>query len=208
MNSRTTLTLIAFASLLTACGSKDLTKEQAKSMLNEYFDKNPTTQPLLTGMDNIGTTSEADYFKTPGGKYQKALEADGLITLTSKGKIFNPADKKQWFNAIDIALTDKGKQFITGKPNTVPAPSANTWPTVYENAVFCGKEVADLSDVTTNDDSASVEYSWHAAKLSPFGVHFHETDPAEKSTCNPDLKINANASFERKNDAWKITVAQ
>src|SRR4051794_27208877 len=96
MNSGYTLTAVAFAAVLTACGGKDLPKEQAKALLTESFDKTPTTQPLLTGMDNIGTSSEADYFKTPGGKYQKALEADGLITITSKGKIYNPADHKQY----------------------------------------------------------------------------------------------------------------
>lgn len=210
MNSRYAFPALVLAALLTtACGaSKDLTKEQAKALLNEYFDKNPTTNQLLTGMDNIGTDSEATYFATPGGKYQKALEADGLITITSKGKIFKPDDHSQWFNALDIALTDKGRQFITGKPNMVPAPSSNTWPTVYENAVFCGKEVADITAATTTDDSATAEYSWKAAKVTPFGTHAHEADPTEKSTCNTSLAVTATASFERKGDAWKLTVAQ
>jgi len=208
MNSRSLLTAAVFAAFLSACASKDLTKEQATAMLNDNFQKNPTTQQLLTGMDNIGTASEADYFKTPGGKYQKALEADGLITITSKGKIYNPADHSQWFNALDVTLTDKGRKFVTGKPVTVPPPSPNTWPIVYENAVFCGKEVAAITDISTNDDSASADYSWKAANLTPFANHFHETDPAEKSTCNTSLSVTATAAFERKDDAWKLTVAQ
>ena len=208
MNSRSALTAFVFAALLSACASDDLTKDQAKAMLNDSFQKNPTTQPLLTGMDNIGTASEAEYFKTPGGKYQKALEADGLITIAAKGKIVNPANHSQWFNALDIALTDKGRKFVTGKPNIVPAPSANTWPTVYENAVFCGKEVADITAVNTNDDSANTDYSWKAANLTPFANDFHQTDPTEKSTCNTSLAVTANASFERKDSVWKLTVAQ
>lgn len=208
MNSGYTLTLVAFAALLTACGGKDLPKEQAKALLTETFDKTPATQPLLTGMDNIGTASEADYFNTPGGKYQKALEADGLVRITSKGKIYNPADRKQFFNALDISLTDKGKTFVTGTPNTVPAPSANTWPTVYENVTFCGKEVADITTIAMNDDFARVDYTWHSAKLSPFALDFQKTDPTEKVTCNPALVQNASATFERKDDVWKLTTAQ
>jgi len=208
MNSGYALTAVLCASLLTACGGKDLTTDEAKTMISDALSKTPTTEPLLTGMDNIGTATEAEYFKSPGGKYQKALEADGLITITSKGKVFNPANKAQYFNALDIALTDKGKPFVSGKPNTVPAPSANTWPTVYENVVFCQKEVADVSAPNVNDDFARVDYTWHAAKLSPFAVHSQETDPEAKSTCNPATKESASATFERKDNVWKLTAAQ
>lgn len=208
MNSASALTVIVFAAALSGCASKDLTADQAKSLINSYFDQHQTTQQLLTGMDNIGTDTEAAYFAKPGGKYQKALEADGLITIASKGKVYNPANHAEYFNALDIVLTDKGKPFVTGKPVTVPAPSKNTWPIVYENAVFCGKEVATLGEVTTNDDSASAEYSWHAAKLTPFANDFHKTDPTDTTTCNPDVKVNATAAFERKNDVWTVTVVQ
>jgi hypothetical protein len=208
MNSASALTVIVFAAALSGCASKDLPADQAKSLINGYFDQHPTTQQLLTGMDNIGTDTEAQYFAKPGGKYQKALEADGLITIASKGKIYNPANHKEYFNALDIKLTDKSKPLMTGKPVTVPAPSPNTWPVVYENAIFCGKEVATLGEVTTNDDSASADYTWHAAKLTPFADDFHKTDPTDKTTCNPDVKVNATAAFERKNGVWAITVVQ
>lgn len=204
-----TLPVVVFAAILSAaCANTDLTKDQAKGLINDYFAKNPVTQPLLTGMDNIGTATEAEYFKTPGGKYQKALEADGLVTITSKGKVFRPGSRTEYFNALDIVLTDKAKKFITGKPNVVPPVSNNTWPTVYENAVFCSKEIVSLGDVTTTDDTASVDYTWHAANLSPFAQHFHETDPTDKVTCNPAVTQNASAAFERKDNVWKLTVAQ
>jgi len=208
MNSGFALTAVLCASLLTACGGKDLTTDEAKTMISEALSKTPITEPLLTGMDNIGAGAEAEYFKSPGGKYQKALETDGLITIKSKGKIFNPANKAEFFNALDIALTDKGKPFVNGKPNTVPAPSANTWPAVYENVVFCEKEVADVSAPNVSDDFARVDYTWHAAKLSPFAVHSQETDPEAKSTCNPATKESASATFERKDNVWKLTAAQ
>jgi hypothetical protein len=208
MNSASALTVIVFAAALTGCGSKDLPADQAKSLINAFFEQHPTTQQLLTGMDNIGTDTEAVYFAKPGGKYQKALEADGLITIASKGKIYNPNNHAEYFNALDLKLTDKGKPYVTGTPVTVPAPSKNTWPVVYENAVFCGKEVATLGEVATNDDTASAEYSWHAAKLTPFADNFHKTDPTDKTTCNPDVKVNATAGFERKNGVWALTVAQ
>lgn len=202
------LTAIAAAALLTACGGKDLSKDEAKTLIAASLEKTPTTEPLLTGMDNIGTNSEAEYFQSPGGKYQKALEADGLITIKSKGKIYNPANKSQWFNSLDIALTDKGKPFVSGKPNVVPAPSANTWPTVYENVVFCGKEIVDVSLPNVNDDFARADYTWRAAKLSPFATHSHESDPASKSTCDTSKVENASATFELKDNVWKLTTAQ
>jgi hypothetical protein len=204
MNSRYALP-IAFAALLSACGGgADLTKDQAKTLLNAYLDKNPTTQPLLTGMQNMGTNSEKEWFESPGGKYQKTLEADGLITITSKGKIVKPDDKKQWFNAADVALTDKGKALVTGTPNTTPALSANTWPTVYENAIFCSKEVVDVTSVATNEDFARIGYTWKAAKLTPFALDFQKSDPSEKVTCNPAVTQDSEATMERKNDVWNV----
>ena len=97
---------------------------------------------------------------------------------------------------------------MTGKPVTVPPPSPNTWPVVYENAIFCGKEVASLAEVSTNDDTASADYTWRAAKLTPFADDFHKTDPTDKTTCNPAVVVNATAAFERKDGVWKLTVAQ
>ncbi len=209
MNAKYALpaTLFAAAFLAGCGGAPDLTKDQAKALINDYFKQNPVTQPLLTGMDNIGQETEAAYFTKGGGKYQKALENDGLITVTSKGKIVKPDDRSQWFFGLDIALTDKAKPFITGKPQTVPAQPPQ-WATVYENAVFCTKEVANISDPQTNDTSATVDYGWKAGSLTPFANHFHETDPTEKSTCNTDLVVTANASFELKNNVWALTVAQ
>jgi hypothetical protein len=112
-----------------------------------------------------------------------------------------------FINALDIALTDNGRKFVTGKPNSRPAEPPQ-WPTVYENVIFCGKEVADVSDVSTNDDSANAEYTWRAAKLTPFAEDFHKTDPTDTVTCNAAVVKNASASFERKDEAWKLTVAQ
>jgi hypothetical protein len=207
MNSGYALTVIVFAAALSACGSKDLTKDQAKGLINDFFDKHPTTHPLATGMASMGTTPEAEWFKTPGGAYQKALEADGLITITSKGKIYNPADHKVFINALDIALTDKGKTFVTGTPSTQAAPPPLS-PTVYENAVFCGKEVVDVSDVTTTDDTATAEYTWRAAKVTPFALDFQKTDATDKVTCNPAVVSKATATVVRKDDVWGVTVAQ
>ena len=184
MNSRYALTAVILAAFLSACGSADLTKDQAKALINASFEKTPVTHPLATGMSSEGQVADAEYFKTPGGKYQKALEADGMITITIKGKISNPADKKQWTNALDIALTDKAKAFVTGTPTTQPAQPP-MWPTVYENAVFCGKEVVDIVNINSADDSANVDYKWHYAKPTPFLDEFHNTDSTDTNTWNP-----------------------
>ena len=205
MNSRYALTAVVFAAaLLSACGSSnDLTKEQAKTLINAAFEKSPVTHPLATGMTSEGQVTDAEYFKTPGGKYQKVLEADGLITITSKGKISNPADKKQWTNALDIALTDKGKALVTGTPNTQPA-QAPMWPTVYENAVFCGKAVVDIVNINSSDDSANVDYKWHYVKPTAFLDDFHKTDPTDTANCNASAVTDASLSFERKAEVWKL----
>ncbi len=54
--------VVVLAAFLSACGAKSLSREQAKTMLSDYFDKNPATQPVLTGMASIGTSSEDEYF--------------------------------------------------------------------------------------------------------------------------------------------------
>lgn len=208
MNVRYALTVTALAFAMSSCGSKDLAQDQAKTLLNEYLDKNPMSQPLLTGMAQLGTDSEAVYFASAGGRYQKGLEADGLITIASKGKIVKPDDKSRWFNALDIQLTDKGKKFVTGTPNTTPAMSANTWPTVYENVMFCGKEVVEIKSVATNEDFARVDYTWRSAKLSPFAEHMHAADPSTKSTCDTTAIQTAQGTFERKDDVWHVATAQ
>jgi hypothetical protein len=207
MSCRYALAAVVVGVVLSGCGAPDLTKDQAKTLINAFFEKNPTTHPLATGMVSMGQASEKEYFDTPGGKYQKALEADGLITIVSKGKVYNPADHSQYIVALDITLTDKGKQLVTGTPTTAPAPPPQ-WPTVYENAVFCGKEVVEVSNINSNDDSANADYTWRAAKLTPFATEFQKTDPTEKVTCNPALVQNASAALERKDNVWKVTVAQ
>ena len=211
MKSGYAFTVVVLAAVLCACGAKDLTREQAKGLLADYYDKNPLTQPLLTGMASLGESAEADYFNSPGGKYQKLLEADGLIQIVSKGKIYNPAStgpKREWMNTLDISLTDKGRKYVTGTPNVVQPTTANTWPIVYENVPFCTREIVNITELTTNDDFARAGYTWKSARLSPFAIRFHEADPSEHATCNTSLVQNASATFERHDDGWKFTPAQ
>src|SRR5471030_2040194 len=100
MNFRriSSVVVVAFATLLSACGpdnSNDMTARQATAALNQYLATMPETSRVLTGMNNIGAQPESDHWTTPDGKYQKALEAAGLVTIASKGKIYNPTNHNQ-----------------------------------------------------------------------------------------------------------------
>src|ERR1700679_4109616 len=100
MNFRRISSVVALSAILSACGSNgsnnDMTARQATAALNEFFARNPETSKVLTGMNNIGMQPVSDHWDTPDGKYQKAMEAAGLIAITPKGKIYNPANHNQW----------------------------------------------------------------------------------------------------------------
>jgi hypothetical protein len=205
MNSKRVFSAVLFAALLCGCSSNDMTPAQAKSVLNDFFAKNPQTNKVLTGMNNIGTDPVAAHWDTPDGKYQKAMEAAGLVTITPpKGKIFNPQNHSQWMYALDVKLTDKGKKLVTGKPQVIPAPSKNTWDTVYENATFCTKEVVNIASISTNDDYARAEYTYKFGNFTPFYDSFHVADPKDTTTC-PTQPQEATAGFDRKNGVWSLS---
>jgi hypothetical protein len=198
----------ALSALLCACGSgnstNDMTARQATAALNEYFAGNPETGKVLTGMNNIGAQPLSEHWETPDGKYQKALEAAGLETITPKGKIFNPANHNQFMFALDIKLTERGKRMVRGKPLIIPAPSANTWDTVYENAVFCTKQVMKITSISTIGDTARADYSFESASFTPFYDAYHLANPTDPNTCSTKPQ-DSTASFERKNGVWAIS---
>jgi len=183
-----------------------MTRRQATAVLNEYFASNPETSKVLTGMNNIGTQPVSDHWDTPDGKYQKALEAAGLVTITPpKGKIYNPANHNQWMYALDVKLTERGRRMVRGKPQIIPAPSKNTWDTVYENAVFCSKQVLKISSISTTGDIARADYTYDHGSFTPFYDAYHLADQTETNTCSAQPQ-DASASFERKNGVWSISV--
>jgi hypothetical protein len=182
-----------------------MTARQATAVLNEYFARNPETSKVLTGMNNIGGQPVSDHWETQDGKYQKAMEAAGLITITSKGKIYNPANHNQFMYALDVKLTERGKRMVRGKPQIIPAPSKNTWDTVYENAIFCTKQVLKIAELSTTGDVARADYSYAYGSFTPFYDAFHVADPEDTKIC-PTQPQDASASFERKDGVWGISI--
>ena len=209
MNFRRMSGVVAFSALLSACGSNsnnDMTARQATAVLNEYFAKNPETSKVLTGMNNIGTQPVSDHWNTPDGKYQKAMEGAGLLTITPpKDRIYNPANHNQWMYALDIRLTERGKRMVRGKPQIVPAPSKNTWDTVYENAVFCTKQVLRIALLSTSGDIARADYRYEYGSFTPFYDAYHLANPADTNTCSTQPQ-DATGSFERRNGVWSISI--
>jgi hypothetical protein len=199
---------VAFCIVLVACGSdneNDLTRRQATAVLNEYFSRNPETSKVLTGMNNIGAQPVAEHWDTPDGKYQKALEAAGLITITPKGKILNPANHNQFMYALDVKLTERGKRMVRGKPYVIAAPSANTWDTVYENADFCTKLVLKIASISTTGDTARADYQFEYGSFTPFFDAYHLANPTDTNMCSTQPQ-DASASFERKNGSWGVAI--
>jgi hypothetical protein len=196
---------VTLCALLSACGSNsDMTARQATDVLNDYFLRNPETSKVLTGMNGIGMQPVSDHWNTPDGKYQKAMEAAGLVTITPpKEKIYNPANRNQWMYALDVKLTERGKRMVRGKPQIIPAPSKNTWDTVYENVVFCTKHVLKIASISTTGNAARADYTNENASFTPFYDAFHLADPTDTSTCSTEPQ-QATASFERKNGVWSI----
>jgi hypothetical protein len=208
MNFKRITCVVAFSALLSACGSganNDMTARQATAVLNEYFAGNPETSKVLTGMNNIGTQPLSAHWETQDGKYQKAMEASGLVTITSKGKIYNPANHNQWMFALDVKLTERGKRMVRGKPQIIVAPSANTWDTVYENAVFCTKYVVRIASISTTGETARADYRFEYGSFTPFYDAYHLAKPEDTNMCSTQPQ-DGSASFERRNGIWEISI--
>lgn len=196
------IALIALAIGLTACGPKDMSADEAKKVLQDYFDAHPYTNKFLTGFASMGQGPEDAYFtKFPTGMYQKALEKAGLITIASKGKIFNPKDHSQFLLALDITLTDAGKKLVTGQPQIVPPDAPGKWESRYENAIFCTQEVVAVKSIATNQDFAKAQYTFKYSKLTPFAEVYLKSDPTDKKTCSADPQ-DGESGFDRKGDTW------
>lgn len=205
MTPRRLSCVAAFSALLVACGpGNDMTPRQATAVLNASFVRNPETGKVLTGMNNIGNQSLADHWATPDGKYQQAMEASGLITIAlPKGKIYNPANHNQWMYALDVKLTERGKRLVRGTPQIIPAPSKNTWDTVYENALFCTKQVLKIASLSTTGDFATADYTWAWSSFTPFFDAYRLANPADTNTCSTQ-PLEATASFARQNGVWSL----
>ncbi len=199
---------VVVAVLLCACGpnnsNNDMTARQATAVLNEFFSRTPETGKVLTGMNNLGAQTISDHWDTPDGKYQKAMEAAGLITITPKGRIYNPANHNQSMFALDVTLTERGRRMVRGKPYIISAPSKNTWDTVYENAVFCTKQVLKIDSISTMGDTARADYKSESASFTPFYDAYHLANPSDVNTCSPQPQ-DGSASFERKNGVWTMS---
>jgi hypothetical protein len=73
-------------------------------------------------MNNIGTQPVSDHWDTPDGKYQKAMEAAGLVTITPpKDKIYNPANHNQWMYALDVKLRAGDMRVEVKRPGATPS---------------------------------------------------------------------------------------
>lgn len=204
MNSFCFALAVAAAALLAGCGSdNDMTPRQATVAINAYFAENPETTKVLTGMNNIGAQPVAEHWETPDGKYQKAMEAAGLITVENKGKIVNPKNHNQFMYALDVQLTERGKRMIRGKPLVMPAPSSNTWDTVYENAVVCTKQVAQIVSLSTTGDVARADYTYVHGSFTPFYDAYHSANPSDVNTCSGQAQ-QASAVFQRANGVWAL----
>jgi hypothetical protein len=157
-------------------------------------------------MNNIGTQPVSEHWDTPDGKYQKAMEAAGLVIITPPtGRIYNPANHNQWMYALDVKLTERGRRMVRGKPQIIPAPSKNTRDTVYENAVFCSKEVLKIASISTTGDLARADYRYEYGSFTPFYDAYHLADPKDTNTCSTQPQ-DATASFERRNGVWGISI--
>jgi hypothetical protein len=107
--------------------------------------------------------------------------------------------------ALDVQLTERGKRMVRGKPQVIPAPSKNTWDTVYENALFCSKMVLSIVSISTAGDTARADYKFENGSFTPFYDAFHLAEPADTKVC-PTLPQQATASFERKDGTWGISI--
>jgi hypothetical protein len=191
--------VLAIAALTSLGCSKDLSRSRAKSLISAKLQKSPAPNTVITGFFLLGRQSEADFFASPDGRYYRSLESDGLLRIVSNGKRYNPyqaGPDRDWFNSLDIQLTDNGKKYLFG-------PSKTFQETVYQSVNFCTREIVEVTGIRSDANSAAVDYTWRYGKLTPFAVHMRETRP-DRHTCETSTTQTSTAAFRRYDDGWRL----
>lgn len=184
-------TTLFFAALI-SCGSDQLSKSEAKSIIQECQEKSGKelfkTNKYIYGIIEVPDSSSAD-FSTFLEKHKK-LEKLGLVNISQPKKDTREFGRTKG-NVIEITLTSKGKEFVVGRIDdffgSLSAP--------FKSCEYKIKEVTEIQEIPERNE-AKVKVVLERYSETPF---FEEAN--EKG--NPKELIDT-APFRKTSDGWKL----
>lgn len=141
-----TLILAMAAILLSACGEKKLTAEQAEVLLKKNLGYPKPYTFKVNRIDPVSVQRLAD----------AGLETEGVVTLNK-----NPATAD--IGKPKVFFTEKAKPFLTG-------PTAGETADESENVKVADVNITEITGIATSSDgkTATVEYLVGYTNISPF----------------------------------------
>jgi len=151
------LLLAVAATLLTACGEKKLTDQQAKVLVQK--DKG-YPKPLTFEINRIDPVSV-------NRLEQAGLESSGMVTLQKDGNIVPHQPR--------IFFTEKAKPYLLGPPQGKTGEQA-------ENVKVADMDIIEVTGIATSKDgkTAALDYVVGYSNLSPFKVLIPGVEKPEK----------------------------
>lgn len=178
--------------LITSCGSDELTKSKAKSIMKECQEKLDKelfkTNQYRYGIIDIPDRKSEEYFNTLNT--HKKLEKLGLVTISEPNK-----DTRELGNSkgdiIEVNLTPKGKEFLVGRvDNTFGHLKAE-----FKSCEYKIKKVVEIQEIPERNE----------AKVKVAFERYNETPFFEKANqkANPKELVET-ASFRKTTDGWRL----
>lgn len=178
--------------LITSCGSDELTKGEAKSIMKKCQEKLNKelfkTNQYRYGIIDIPDTKNDEYSNLLDK--HKEMEKLGLITISEPKR-----DTREFGNSkgdiIEVNLTPKGKEFLVGRvDNTFGHLKAQ-----FKSCEYKIQEVLEIQEIPERNE-AKVKVNYKRINETPF---FEETN--EKK--NPK-EFSETVLYRKTTDGWKL----
>lgn len=178
--------------LITSCGSDELTKSEAKSIMKECQEKLDKdlfkTNLYHYGIIDIPETKSEEYSNIL--EKHKEMEKLGLVTISEPKK-----DTREFGNSkgdiIEVNLTPKGKEFLIGRVD-------NTFGHMKAQFKSCEYEIKDIVEIQEIPDR-------NEAKVKVNYLRINETPFFEEANQNKNPKeFFETVSYRKTTDGWKL----
>lgn len=178
--------------LMTSCGSDELTKSEAKSIMlecQEKLDKDLfKTNQYRYGIIDIPDIKNEEYSNLLNK--HKEMEKLGLVTISEPKR-----DTREFGNSkgdiIEVDLTPKGKEFLVGRVDDMFGRKKAQ----FKSCEYEIKEIVEIQEIPERNE-AMVKVNYKRIKETPF---FEEAN--EKN--NPKEFVET-VSYRKITDGWKL----
>ena len=186
MNRFFTVAAIAFGLVLTACGSKELSRSKAAKLIKDKYytpqmieDGAQTTQVSEMKDAVVGQSGSVYGIRGGGLPDLRNYEKAGWITLVVRGCQFNSC-------AVEVSLTPKGASESTGWKKI----SDKVW-----MVPIFRREFIDVTGITSSEPSTAV---------AEFTSRWIPTNYGKELGATPSAPETGNATLRLYDDGWRL----